>query len=89
MNVCRTDYIPCPFALVEWSELPCFADHDQCKNWREQVQQLPFEDPSITLAQFRKKAKELISRHWKKLTVSDVYQELKKIDDEFTVKHRD
>jgi len=56
MNVCKPNAIPRPYALVEWSELPCFADSIECKAWRKRVKTLPFEDPSITFEQFTNEA---------------------------------
>lgn len=37
MNKCKNYKIPCPFALVTWSELPCFGTQEQCDSWLARV----------------------------------------------------
>lgn len=35
MNKCKNYGILCPYALIAWDELPCFATQEQCDKWRK------------------------------------------------------
>ena len=77
MKICKTQLIPCPAVLTEWSELPCMWSQKQCDTWREKVKTLKFQDKNgnafeANLDDIAKRAKELFDLSFTEVTLTDI-----------------